>query len=151
MGAPRDSAAQPAGSCRRLLVCALEVHRRQILEGGMPTPRIVPALDELEHGGARFGWCAKPSLREQLALECREEALAHGIVVAVTDAAHGWSDAFLAATQPERDRRVLATLIGMVNHCSRTPLPHRHIQRVEDQFRPQVIRHRPANDAPTPD
>jgi hypothetical protein len=47
----------------------------------MPTVRIVPALDELEHGRLRLGRCAEPPVREQLALECREETLAHRIVV----------------------------------------------------------------------
>ena len=51
----------------------------------MPPRRIVPALDELEAGHPRFGLCPELAALEKLAFECGEEALAHGIVIAIPD------------------------------------------------------------------
>ena len=51
-----------------LLVAALVVDRREIAEGGVTSPRIVEALDELEHGHARFGLGLEAAPIEKLAL-----------------------------------------------------------------------------------
>ena len=37
-----------------------------------------------------------------------------------------------------------------MDHVRRPPLSHGHVQRVEDQFSPEMRRHRPPNHAPTP-
>src|SRR2546425_1083676 len=85
----------------------------------MPAARIVPAFDEVEDGKARLYLGAEPLAIEQLALEGREEALAQGVVVRVADAAHRRPDASLATPLAERDRRVLAALVGVMNDVLR--------------------------------
>jgi hypothetical protein len=44
----------------------------------------------------------------------------------------------------------LAPLVGVMDHGGRPPLRHRHVQRVEDEFGPQVRRHGPADHPATP-
>src|SRR5262249_46876352 len=87
---------------------------------------------------------------EQLALERREEALAHRVVVRVPDRAHGWPHAHVAAALPEGDRRVLTALIGMMDYVCRSALREGHVQRLEDELRAEVRCHRPADDATAP-
>jgi hypothetical protein len=60
----------------------------------MSAARIVPSLDELEDGPACFGLRAEAGSVDELAFEGGEEALAHGVVVAVADRAS------LPAAQP---------------------------------------------------
>ncbi len=69
----------------------------------MAPSRIVPALDELEdrHSGLGLGLELAPV--EQLAFERREEALAHRIVISITDRSRGWPDAGFLASQAEGD------------------------------------------------
>jgi hypothetical protein len=48
------------------------------------------------------------------------------------------------------ERGILAAVVGMVNDAvSRSPVPDRHLQRADHQFRPQMIRHGPAHDPAT--
>src|SRR5579862_2075387 len=87
---------------------------------------------------------------EQLAFERGEEALTHRVVVRIAHAAHRWSHTHVPAPLPERDRRVLAALIGMVNHIDRSALRERHVERLEHELGPQVRRHRPTDDPAAP-
>ena len=75
------------------------------------------------------GLCAELSPVEQLALERGKEALVH------RDGAHRWTNACLLAAQAEGQRRVLGPLIAMVDNAARSPLPDRHIHRVDDELR----------------
>jgi hypothetical protein len=43
--------------------------RRLVVEGGMLAVRVVPPLDELEHGEARLDLGGEPAAVEELALE----------------------------------------------------------------------------------
>src|SRR5207244_10223381 len=88
----------------------------------MSTPRVVPAFDEVEDGAARVGLGAEAFAIEQLALERREEALAHGVVVGIAHTAHRRPDAGLATAPAEGERRVLAALIRVMNHLGRSAL-----------------------------
>src|SRR6476469_6328393 len=54
----------------------------------MAAPLIIEAFDEGERRIARIGLCLKPAASEKFAFERGEEALAHGIVVCVTDRTH---------------------------------------------------------------
>src|SRR5947209_422880 len=56
-------------------------HRRLVVQAGMPTVRVVPALDEVEDGHPRLGLAREATAVQQLALERGEEALTEGIVV----------------------------------------------------------------------
>jgi len=49
---------------------------------------VVPAFDEAEDFSACGGMTVEGDLVDQLALEGREEALTHGVVVAVSDRSH---------------------------------------------------------------
>src|SRR5208282_4997785 len=64
------------------------VDRRQVVERGVTPMGVVPALDELEHCHARLDLGPKAAAGEQLALQGREEALAHRVVEAIADRAH---------------------------------------------------------------
>ena len=54
----------------------------------MSAMQVVPAFDEVEDREFRFLMCAKAMLVEQLALEGRVEALAHRIIVTVSNRSH---------------------------------------------------------------
>jgi hypothetical protein len=71
----------------------------------MPTVRVVPAFDVLEDGQARSGLGREAVAIEQLALERGEEALAHRVVVRITDRSHRRPDAHQLAATPEGERR----------------------------------------------
>ena len=43
-----------------------------------------------------------------------------------------------------------AALVGVVNHLAGPALPDGHVQGVEDQFGPEMRRHRPPDDPPAP-
>jgi hypothetical protein len=69
--------------------------------------KIVKALDEREHRHPRLGLRLEPVPVEKLAFERGEEALAHRIVVGVSDRAHRGAYAGFPAAVSERDRGVL--------------------------------------------
>ena len=73
----------------------------------MAATGVVEALDEAEDAQAGFCLGSEAISVEQLALECREEALAHRIVVGVADRACGWTNAGFPAAIAESNRRVL--------------------------------------------
>src|SRR5438094_851281 len=116
----------------------------------MSTPRVVPAFDEVEDGAARVGLGAEAFAIEQLALERREEALAHGVVVGIAHTAHRRPDAGLATAPAEGERRVLAALIRVMNHLGRSALRDGHVERGQDELGAEVGFHRPADDPATP-
>src|SRR4051794_25812573 len=76
----------------------------------MAAAAIVEAFDERERGIARLDLCLEPAAIEKLAFEGGEEALAHGIVVSVTDRTHRGAYARVTAAVAELNRGVLAGL-----------------------------------------
>ena len=68
---------------------------------------IVPAFDELEAGDAGLSLGPELPAVEQLAFEGGEEALAHGVVVAIADRSHGWLYAHFLAPEPKGHGSVL--------------------------------------------
>jgi transposase InsO family protein len=100
----------------------------------MTTPGIVPAFNEVEDLEARLRLRAEALPIEQLALEGREETLAHRVVVRVSDRTHGRPDAGRATPRAEGDRRVLAALIRVMNDVPRPTLRDGHVQRGEDEL-----------------
>ena len=100
----------------------------------MAAPRIVPAFDEIEDGEPRLDLRAEPVPIEEFALERREEALTQRVVVRVADAAHRRAHPGLRTALAEGDRRVLAALVGVMNHIRRLALGHGHVQRREDEL-----------------
>ena len=67
----------------------------------MPPARIVPSFDELEDGLARLSGIAEAPAVDQLALQCGEEALGHGVVVGIADGAHRRADAIASQGWPK--------------------------------------------------
>ena len=89
-----------------------------------------------------------PRAGEQLALERREEALDQRVVETVADRTHRQLHAPLLTVGAEGQRRVLATLVGVVDHRRRSALLHGHLQRLGHQCRAQARRHRPTHHPP---
>src|SRR5712691_8386395 len=73
----------------------------------MAAMEVVPALDELKHGHARFALGFEAAAVEQFAFERGEETLAHCVIEAIADRAHRGPQARLAATLAEGERSVL--------------------------------------------
>jgi len=67
---------------------SLELHRTGIADRGAATVWVVPALDEREDGPLRFGWRGEPPSIQQLAYHGGEEALRHGVIVAISNSPH---------------------------------------------------------------
>ena len=97
------------GERRRSPALAFEVDGRQVIERRMAARRVIPALDEVKDRGARLG--RRPSCHpvQQFALERREEALAHRVIVTVADRAHRRPHVSLTTAMPELNRRVLGS------------------------------------------
>src|SRR5205085_2589061 len=85
----------------------------------MAASRIVPSLDVAEDRHSGLGLRGEPAACQQLAFQCGEEALAHGVVVGVTDRPHGWAHTRLPTAAAERQRRILTTLIAVVDDVAR--------------------------------
>src|SRR3984893_7944632 len=84
----------------------------EIADAGVATSGIVPPLDVAEDRHPGLGLRCEPAACQQLAFQCGEEALAHGVVVGVTDRPHGWEHAGFPAAPAERQRCILATLVA---------------------------------------
>ena len=104
---------------------------------------IVPTLDELKDFPTGFVLITKSSSIDQFTLECREEAFAHRIVIAITDRTRRRSDTCVPASFSEGDRGVLGSLIGMMNDPFRPPLRDGHLKSREHQFSAKVRLHCP--------
>ena len=89
---------------------------------------------EVEDGAARLGRCREPLPIEQLALKRREEALAERVVVGIAHRAHRGPDAGLATAEPEGDRRVLATLVRVMDDVGGLTLLDGHVQGGQDEL-----------------
>ena len=66
----------------------LEASRGDLTEGGMSSMGIVPTLDELEHGMARFLGRTEGSTIEEFTFQSGEETLTQGVVVAISERSH---------------------------------------------------------------
>src|SRR5712691_1487246 len=94
---------------------------------------VVPALDELKHGHARFDLGFEAAAVEQFAFERGKEALAHRVIEALTDRAHRGSHAGLAAALAEGDRSVLTTLVRMMDQAVALGLRRETMLRLGNQ------------------
>src|SRR5262249_17750022 len=70
------------GVCRMM---TLVVDRGEIPDRRMTPARVIETLDKLEHRDPRFGLRLEPAPIEKLTFQRGEEALAHSIVVGVSD------------------------------------------------------------------
>ena len=131
-----------SGSLGQLMV-SFEADRREVADRRVATAGIVPALDVIEDGEAGVSVTAERRAVNQLALERCEEALGHGVVVAVTDSAHGHADPEGLSALPEGQRRVLRPVIAVMDRG--------HVKGRQDQFLAPVVGHRPADHSSAPD
>src|ERR1043165_9210856 len=72
-------------SCVRHHRLTLELHVGKVAEGRVPAARVIEAFDEVDDRSARLVVSFERGAVDQLTLERGEEALAHGVVVAVAD------------------------------------------------------------------
>ena len=84
-GREHDGRLMRAGMVRMM---ALVNDGREIAERRMTPTRIVEAFDEIEDDDPCFGLRLEPAPLEELAFEGSKEALAHGVVISVSDRAH---------------------------------------------------------------
>src|ERR1700720_2323883 len=118
----------------------------EIADAGVATSGIVPPLDVAEDRHPGLGLRCEPAACQQLAFQCGEEALAHGVVVGVTDRPHGWEHAGFPAAPAERQRCILATLVAVVDDIAGLALTDRHLQCRQHELGAQMRLHRPADD-----
>src|SRR3972149_10446676 len=118
------------------------------MEGRVASVQIVPALNKLKD--RQLGLCGgiEAAALQQLALQGGKEALAQRVVVTIPDGAHRRTYARLFAARAKGHRGVLRALVGAWDHLLWTPLPDRHVQRLQEEFRPQVLGHGPAPPPP---
>ena len=95
----------------------------------MPSVGVVPAFNESEDLPASNRVRIEAGAIDELTFERCKEALTHRVVVAVADRTHRWSDAFVEAAFPESDRRVLASLVGVMDNVGWTTLVQGHVER----------------------
>ena len=113
----------------------------------MPAVWIVPPFDVFEKGSFCVVERAEAVAVQQLAFDGCEETLAQGVVKAVADGSHGGTDTGLLAAQAKGQRRLLRSLVGMMDHVVGPALPQGHIQRVQNQLGVQARVHRPTDNA----
>ena len=94
---------------------------------------ILPSFDEVEERHLGLGMGSESLPIEQLAFQGREEALAHGIVVAVANRAHGRPVSGPTTATAKGGRGILRTLIGMVDDHLGAMLLESHLQGLQGQ------------------
>jgi len=73
----------------------------------MKAKRVVPRLQEVKDLAPRLFMRGEVRARKQFTFKCGEEGFAHGVVKAIANAAHGRTNASLAAAAAEGNGRVL--------------------------------------------
>lgn len=116
----------------------------------MPSMRVVPAFDEAEDLSPCGGMAVESGSIDEFTFERREEALAHGVVVAVSDGSHGGADTRLETALTEGDRGVLASLIGVVDDRVGPTLFEGHVEGSEDELGAEVILDTPTDHPSAP-
>src|SRR5712692_11577131 len=94
---------------------ALEFGGREVGESGVPAMGVVEPFDVLEDRCPRLGVGPKDGSIQQFALQGGEERLGDGIVKAIPARPHGRLNARLLTVLTERNARVLAALIGVMD------------------------------------
>lgn len=111
---------------------------------------VVEPFEVVEQRQSRGLMRRKSLPAEQSAFQCREETLCHRVVETVPATPHRRHDPRFPQSRSDGETRVLAPLIRVMNHPGGGPTTqNRHRDRVADECGAQVIRHRPANNAPT--
>jgi len=112
--------------------------------------RIIPFFDERKNILARLGRGAEAGTVKQFASGGGEKGLAPGIVVAITDRAHGRADPGFPTAVTEGDGGILAALIEVMDDVLGTALRDGHLQGAQDEFRSHIGVHGPADNTAAP-
>ncbi len=133
------------------MVELLAVRRRLVAKSSVKPAGVAKALDEAEDSAPRPGQGRKLPPVETVVLERRKEALAHRVVVRISDRAHRLHDAGLRAPLAEPQRPLLRALVAVMDHRTlRQAAGDRHPQRLADQFGRRAGRHGRADDPRAP-
>ena len=137
--------AMPLGARRALRRggAAFEFVRAQVPQRGVQAPGVVKRFHEREDGHARLGLVLERAPLQQLAFERGEKAFRHRVVVAVSGRAGRGDHPHLPASLAEGQRRVLRTLVGMMDDPLGAALPDRHVQRLKHQLGAKMVGHGP--------
>lgn len=107
-------------------------------------PRIVKALDVIEHGGLCLASGSVRGLRRAIGLQRGEEGFHCRVVPAGAGAVHATSQTLVGQQSLERLTGVLAAPIGVVQHgLELASPPDCHQQRIGDQLRRHGCLHGP--------
>ncbi len=110
----------------------------------MPPPRVVEALDVIEHVGLGLGSSAVHLCGRAFSFQRGEEALHHRIVPDVARPTHAAGDAVVGQEALEWLTRLQTPSIGGMRHgVGRTPSPDRHHECIGDQLGSHRRTHRP--------
>ena len=109
--------------------------------------RIVPTLDELKDSSSGLVSGPESVPIQELAFQCGEETLTQGVVIGIADRSHRRPHAGLTAAFSEGQRSILASPVRVVDHAQRLPLVDGHLQGIQDQFRSQMVGHRPTDNS----
>ena len=133
----------PACGGRTRTIALLELLGTEVAEAAVAADAVVEDLDVLEDRGPRFGRARPVGAVDQLGLQGGEEALGHGVVVAVADRAHRRRDPGLAQALAEGQARVLGAVVAVVDEVrARAAADDRRVERRGDELGPHVGRHR---------
>src|ERR1700678_3342784 len=98
----------------------------------MAAMRGVPPFDKFEDCQARLDLSFEVTAVEQFAFESGKEALAHGVVEAITHRTHRRPHTCRLTALAKGQHTILAALVGVMNHGGRTALAKGHVERRED-------------------
>lgn len=117
----------------------------------MQPPGVVPFLQETGDHDLCFCRGSEGATVKQFAFERSEEALRHGVIIAVSHGAGRLSHACFPAALTKDERRVLGAVVRVVDHVIRPPQLHCHLKRIEHDLHMQACGHRVADDAAAED
>src|SRR6266853_3424761 len=111
----------------------------------MSTTSIIKSLDEFKHGEFGLRLRLKQAPIEQFAFECGEKRLGHRVVVRIAHRTDGWHHTHFPSPLAKGKARILATVIGMMDHPLGPTLCEGHVDRRQNELGPQMILHRPTD------
>lgn len=116
------------------LVGRLEFFGADAAKVAVPPGAIVESIDVVSDVRQRGGTARVDPLLDALLLQAAEQGFDHGIVPAVTLAAHAWLKVIGVAEAPPGVTAELHALIGVNDGAARPPLLYRRCQCVQDQL-----------------
>ena len=123
-----------------------KLYRRQALVVAMPAHRVVEQLDVVEHIRPRLVPGRVDLALHSLPLEQLEEALGHGVVVAVSATTHAADHLVILQESLPLAAGELAALIGVQHQAGRRfATPYRRQERLHHHIAVQRRPHRPAH------